>query len=244
MTSWERCALTLLLLLLIFFHSPGRGLQPFSAGSLFWGNLHNCARYFPTQGLNFALKGRVKALFKPAPGESNGMKGVKNILLGGLSGAVTLCFTYPLDVWRTQASLGLPLSSLRDSYSGFGLSVAGIFVYRALYFGLYDTIMPMLGRDVSPFAKFGVGYSVTVAAGVMTYPVDTVRRRMMLNPSGYSGALACAQSIVATEGPENLFIGAGYNILRGIVGAFVLAFSDEFRNAYVAKKYGVGNKAQ
>ena len=63
-----------------------------------------------------------------------------------------------------------------------------------------------------------------------------------LNPSGYPGALACAQSIVATEGPENLFIGAGHNILRGIVGAFVLVGFDEVRKAYVAKKYGVGNK--
>ena len=63
-----------------------------------------------------------------------------------------------------------------------------------------------------------------------------------LNPSGYPGALACAQSIVATEGPENLFIGAGHNILRGIVGAFVLVGFGEVRKAYARRSTGSATK--
>ena len=70
---------------------------------------------------------------------------------------------------------------------------AGIFVYRGFYFGLYDTIIPMLGKDVSPFTKFGVGYVVTVVAGLASYPIDTIRRRMMMTSGGdksmqYKGA--------------------------------------------------------
>merc|ERR1712187_786844 len=63
-------------------------------------------------------------------------------------------------------------------YRGFTISCVGIVVYRGFYFGLYDTIMPLLGEDVAFAVRFGVGYAVTVAAGILSYPIDTIRRRM------------------------------------------------------------------
>ena len=78
-------------------------------------------------------------------------------------------------------------------------------VYRGLYFGLYDTVMPMVDKSSSA-TKFAVGYGVTVVAGLAAYPIDTVRGRMMLCPGGYPTALACAQSILANEGAANLFL--------------------------------------
>ena len=54
-------------------------------------------------------------------------------------------------------------------YRGFNISFVGIFVYRGFYFGLYDTIMPIIGSDSNPMIKFAVGYAVTVVAGLLSY---------------------------------------------------------------------------
>merc|ERR1711945_16207 len=65
------------------------GIKPF------WrGNLANVIRYFPTQALNFAFKGQIKAIFKAKKDESYASKFIKNIASGGAAGAMSLCFVY------------------------------------------------------------------------------------------------------------------------------------------------------
>merc|ERR1712222_12149 len=61
------------------------------------------------------------------------------------------------------------------------ISAVGIFIYRGMYFGLFDTLKPLLigGKDSSVAASFLLGWAVTVTAGLMSYPIDTIRRRMM-----------------------------------------------------------------
>jgi solute carrier family 25 (adenine nucleotide translocator) protein 4/5/6/31 len=62
-------------------------------------------------------------------------------------------------------------------------SVAGIIFYRGLYFGMYDSIKPvvLVGPLEGNFlASFLLGWSVTTGAGVASYPLDTIRRRMMM----------------------------------------------------------------
>ena len=59
----------------------------------------------------------------------------------------------------------------------------GIIVYRGAYFGLYDTGKGVLFKDersASFVAKWGVAQAVTAMAGVLSYPFDTVRRRLMM----------------------------------------------------------------
>lgn len=62
-------------------------------------------------------------------------------------------------------------------------SVAGIIVYRGLYFGMYDSIKPvvLVGPLEGNFlASFLLGWCVTTGAGIASYPLDTIRRRMMM----------------------------------------------------------------
>lgn len=62
----------------------------------------------------------------------------------------------------------------------------GIIVYRGAYFGLYDTAKGVLfkddkdDKDANFFAKWAVAQAVTAMAGVISYPFDTVRRRLMM----------------------------------------------------------------
>merc|ERR1712072_1042970 len=108
---------------------------------------------------------------------------------------------YPLDFARTKLSTDIGKSGAERMYNGLGdvlvksvkadgpmslyrgycISIAGIFVYRGCYFGLYDiananitdklTIKnPILYRGV----KFLIANAVTAVSGIASYPIDTV----------------------------------------------------------------------
>lgn len=68
----------------------------------FWrGNMTNIIRYFPTQAFNFAFKDTIKGLFPKAnPKTEFGKFFAINMASGGLAGAGSLCFVYPLDYAR------------------------------------------------------------------------------------------------------------------------------------------------
>ena len=91
--------------------------------------------------------------------------------------------------------------------------------------------------------SFLLGWGVTVGAGLASYPIDTIRRRMMMTSGEgekYSGSIDCAKKILANEGWKTFFKGAGANILRGVAGAGVLALYDKLQVVVFGKKYGAG----
>lgn len=226
----------------------------------FWrGNLANCIRYFPTQALNFAFKDKIKAMFGMKKTDGYGTKFAKNIASGGAAGAMSLCFVYSLDYARTRlandAKAGkggermyngmidvytktLKTDGIQGLYRGFVISCVGIIVYRGCYFGFYDTLKPiLLGDDGSVALSFALGYIVTISAGLVSYPIDTIRRRMMMTSGQavkYKGSIDCFIKITKAEGFMSLMKGAGANILRGVAGAGVLAGFDKFKQVYVA----------
>lgn len=78
-----------------------------------------------------------------------------------------------------------------------------------------------------------------MAAGLISYPVDTIRRRMMMTSGtgvNYKGSLDCFLKVVSNEGGMSLMKGAGTNILRGVAGAAVLALFDDFKKFYIGIK--------
>merc|ERR1711901_1090 len=108
------------------------------------------------------------------------------------------------------------------------ISCVGIIVYRGCYFGFYDSLKPMLGKDLEDnfLATFALGWVVTIAAGLASYPLDTIRRRMMMTSGEavkYKSSIDDGRQIIAKEGVRSLFNGAGANILRGVAGAGVLS---------------------
>jgi len=227
----------------------------------FWrGNMANVIRYFPTQALNFAFKDTYKQLFLAGVDKKTqfGRYFLGNLASGGAAGATSLCFVYPLDFARTR--LGADVGSgkarefnglvhclktiaqrdgVRGLYQGFFVSIQGIIVYRASYFGSYDTIMGVLpdSKNMNFFLKWGVAQVVTTGAGVVSYPFDTVRRRMMMQSGRakedllYKGTVDCWKKIYQQEGGKAFFKGAFSNVLRGTGGALVLVLYGELKKA-------------
>merc|ERR1712096_372492 len=219
----------------------------------------NVLRYFPTQALNFAFKDSVKALFATPKTASSTTKFATNIASGGCAGTMSLLFVYSLDYARTRLANDTKGSAkggerqfnglvdvyvktfksdgIQGLYRGFVISAVGIFVYRGLYFGLYDTLKPMLlGADAGVGLSFILGWAITVTAGLISYPIDTIRRRMMMTSGAsvkYKNSMDCGIQVIKGEGFMSLMKGAGANILRGVAGAGVLAGFDAFKAVYV-----------
>merc|ERR1739844_513893 len=229
----------------------------------FWrGNLANVLRYFPTQALNFAFKDTIKALFKTSKDAPQALKFATNIASGGFAGTMSLLFVYSLDFARTRLANDakgkggerqfnglidvyaktLKTDGIQGLYRGFTISCVGIFIYRGMYFGLYDSLRPiLLGADASVLMSFLLGWGVTIFSGLMSYPIDTVRRRMMMTSGSgvkYKGSIDCAVQVIKNEGSMSLMKGAGANILRGVAGAGVLAGFDKFSAVYLAWRLG------
>jgi solute carrier family 25 (adenine nucleotide translocator) protein 4/5/6/31 len=223
----------------------------------FWrGNLANVIRYFPTQALNFAFKDTYKKMFLNNVDKNKQFWRffAGNLASGGAAGATSLCFVYPLDFARTRLAADVGKGSTREFkgladclikiaksdgivglYRGFFVSVQGIIIYRAAYFGMFDTAKHVFAKDkkLNFFAAWGIAQVVTIGSGILSYPWDTVRRRMMMQSGRkdvmYKNTLDCALKIVKNEGLKAMFKGAGSNVLRGTGGALVLAIYDEIQ---------------
>ncbi|KAJ3075091.1 ADP/ATP carrier protein [Quaeritorhiza haematococci] len=233
--------------------------------SLWRGNTANVLRYFPTQALNFAFKDYFKRMFGfKKDKDGYGLWFAGNLASGGMAGASSLLFVYSLDYARTRlandnkaAKKGgerqfnglvdvyrktLASDGVAGLYRGFVISCVGIIVYRGLYFGLYDSIKPILPKDLKNnfAANFALGFVVTNAAGLASYPIDTVRRRMMMTSGEavkYSSSIHAFREIVAKEGTKSLFKGAGANILRAIAGAGAISGYDQLQMILFGKAY-------
>ncbi|KAI4326298.1 hypothetical protein MLD38_031626 [Melastoma candidum] len=233
----------------------------------FWrGNQANVIRYFPTQAFNFAFKG----YFKSYLGRSKEKDGyfawfVGNVASGSAAGATTSLFLYHLDYTRTRLGTDarecqvkgrrqfnglldvyrktLATDGIAGLYRGFSASIMGITLYRGMYFGIYDTMKPVIlvgPLEGNFFASFFLGWSITTVSGVCAYPFDTLRRRMMLTSGQlvkYRSSLHAFQEIIRHEGFGALYRGVTANILLGMAGAGVLAGYDQlqkiaFRHGY------------
>jgi len=222
--------------------------------SLWRGNLANVIRYFPTQALNFACKDTYKKWLCPFNPKTEPVKFfMGNMASGGAAGATSLCVVYPLDFARTRlaADIGtgedkeftglvdcLKKIAQKDGigglYQGFGISVVGIIFYRASYFGLFDTGKAiLLGDKPNLLYVFMLGQIVTVSAGIISYPLDTVRRRLMMTSGQgekmYNGTLDCFAKLYQKEGAGGFFKGCLSNVIRGTGGALVLTFYDKIQ---------------
>lgn len=224
--------------------------------SLWRGNTANVIRYFPTQALNFAFKDKYKQIFLSGVDKKDFWRFFAgNLASGGAAGATSLLFVYPLDFARTRLAADVGKGDTRQFtglgdcikkifqrdgfkglYQGFGVSVGGIIVYRAAFFGGFDTAKSVLLADpknAPVWQSWLIAQLVTTISGIVSYPFDTVRRRMMMQAGRedilYRSTLHCWGKILKDEGASAFFKGAASNVIRGTGGAIVLVLYDEMK---------------
>jgi len=234
----------------------------------FWrGNVANLLRYFPSQALAFAFKDRFRTFFVgDASKESFSRMFFGNLCSAGAAGAVSLSVVYPLEMARTRIATDVTLDSkrrfvgtldcirqiyasagIKGVYAGFGVSLVGVVFFRAIFMGGYDIAKQVLdldakkanGESKSNFGtRFVVAQVVTTVSGTVSYPLDTVRRRVMMQSVStegikvYQGAWDCFLKICKHEGVKGLFSGLGANLIRGISGSLLLVGYDEIKKMF------------
>lgn len=236
------------------------------AVSLWRGNWANVIRYFPTQAINFSVKDAINRKFCPYDPKKEPYKFFFGRLMsGGSAGAISLVFVYPLDFARTRLGVDVGKAAserqfnglidccskiyksdgMAGLYKGFGISVAGIFVYRAFYFGGYDAGKKFIfggnDRDTSFLKRFIFAQIVTSSSEILAYPFDTVRRRLMMQSGSneviYKGTVDCTMKIYSKEGFNGFFKGNLSNIWRSVGSSLVLVFYDEFQKVFKPQKH-------
>jgi len=179
-----------------------------------------------------------------------------NLLAGGLAGCATFVFIYPLDFSRTRLAVDMGKDSASREfkglvdcvlkiakhdgvlglYRGFLPSSIYIFMYRSLYYGIFDSLRVPFARskedtDISFPVAFFCGQISALVAAIFSYPLDTVRRRLMMQSGRkvreYNGAVDCIRKIYAAEGSHAFFSGFFVNAVRGIGAALVLAIYND-----------------
>lgn len=139
-------------------------------------------------------------------------------------------------------------------YQGYGVALVGGIYYRVLYLGGFDAIKAELlllqqqkeqqQKDSLPlsttpqltwFQRISMAQSISLVAGTLSYPMDSIRRRMMMQAGvprqerQYRNGWHCAVSMYRTEGIRGFFLGLGPNIVRSIGGALLLVAYDTLR---------------
>ncbi|VDK18156.1 unnamed protein product, partial [Anisakis simplex] len=191
----------------------------------FWrGNMVNIARACSQESLGFAFKDFFKIWFATNLSKKDSYWKVLsgNIAAGGASGVATYCIIYPLDFVRTRLAIDMgkeksrefagffdcmrkiyKCDGFRGLYYGFWPSLQYIFLYRGAYFGLFDSAKIMLSKkdnhQIGFLTAFIVGQFVTFTAAFISYPHDTVRRRLMMQAGRsdtlYRGVWHCTKVI-------------------------------------------------
>ncbi|XP_065851348.1 probable ADP,ATP carrier protein At5g56450 [Euphorbia lathyris] len=226
--------------------------------SLWRGNGSSVLRYYPSVALNFSLKDLYRNILRNGNHrDGHFVSGASaNFIAGAAAGCTTLIVIYPLDIAHTRlaADVGRTdarqfrgiyhfLSTIckkdgvRGIYKGLPASLHGMIIHRGLYFGGFDTLKEIMSKDDKPelalWKRWMMAQAVTTSAGLLSYPLDTVRRRMMMQ-SGleqpmYHGTFDCWKKIYRREGLISFYRGALSNMFRGTGAAAILVLYDEVK---------------
>ncbi|KAB2027593.1 hypothetical protein ERO13_D05G043100v2 [Gossypium hirsutum] len=226
--------------------------------SLWRGNGSSVLRYYPSVALNFSLKDLYRNILRNGCFQDGHVfSGASaNFIAGAAAGCTTLIIIYPLDIAHTRLAADIGRTDVRQFrgiyhflstmykkdgiwgiYSGLPASLHGMIVHRGLYFGGFDTMKEILSEksrnELALWKRWVVAQAVTTSAGLLSYPLDTVRRRMMMQ-SGlekpmYHSTLNCWRTIYRTEGVTSFYRGAVSNVFRSTGTAAILVLYDEVK---------------
>jgi solute carrier family 25 phosphate transporter 23/24/25/41 len=210
----------------------------------FWrGNAAACVRVVPHKAVLFGCSDMYKDVFRAlntaAPGELPAWGAFAS---GSLAGFTASVLTYPLDLIRTRVSgyIGkdAPYSGIystfmrtfreegfRALFRGIGPTLAGSIPYEGIKFGAYDVLTQLLPADIDPKASFAgkimCGGGAGMLATILTYPNDTVRRRLQMQGSGgtpriYRHAIHCYVVLAKQEGVASFYRGLTPTLVRAV----------------------------
>jgi len=219
-------------------HTMRKVIHNEGVAALWRGNTVNVIRMVPNKCVLLACSDLYQDAFR-SPQISSFTRGG---LAGALAGMTACCCTYPLDLVRTRMAgfllapggatryetmLGTMLIIGREEgvgalFRGVTPTLIGAFPYEGIKFGCYASLKRHCG-DERPTAAWKAAFGALSAtvAHLITYPNDTLRRRLQLqgapgSPILYRGYVDCFSKVVRLEGWAALYRGLTLTIVRGV----------------------------
>jgi len=154
-----------------------------------------------------------------------------NVMSGSTAGVLSLFFYTTIDGLLDDYKKPLAAEGIAGFYHRFVITAVGVVIYRGLYFGLFDSVKPLMPSSLENnfFATFLLGWGVTIIAGFASYPIDTIRRRLMITSVKNASSIDCAKQILVKEGVKAYFKGATSFFRVAIPGAGALSGYDKLQ---------------
>lgn len=211
---------------------------------LWAGNGANLLRIFPAKAVVFSTNDVYQGIFRKLTGTDDDKKlhHMYAFFAGGMAGMTASACTYPLDFARGRISgklandgkkhykgiISTIVMTVRDEgpmavYKGVTPTLLGALPYEGIKFGtvsFLEKLFPPDGQSsTSSVRKMIFGGLGGVAAGLITYPNDTVRRLLQLQGSRgtdtrYTGYWDCVRKTYHAEGVGRFYRGVTVNIIR------------------------------
>jgi solute carrier family 25 (adenine nucleotide translocator) protein 4/5/6/31 len=185
---------------------------------------------------------------------------VTSFVSGGLAGATSTTVLYPFEFLRTRLAMDVGTSQsnrmwhgmghlvrnilhtdgVLGFFQGYGIALFGGVFYRLLFLGGYDAlkseVLLMKKQDELTWAqRFTCAQAISLTSGTVCYPLDSIRRRMMMQAGvprsdrRYINSIDCLTKIARQEGLRGFYLGIGPNMLRSVSGAILLVCYDTFK---------------
>ena len=200
--------------------------------AFFKGNAVNVMRTVPTKAIQFASYDAFKRLLRrrnPATGKDE-LPPWGASLAGAAAGVTSTVACHPLETIQTRLAVGaykgvfdcvghiVAKGGPKALFSGLGPSVVGIIPYSGINLGAYDALrwayMRAARTDKVPNGvALALGSVAGVTAATATFPLEVVRRRMMVGAVSGS-TLGALVAIAKAEGAGALFAGATLNWIK------------------------------
>jgi solute carrier family 25 (adenine nucleotide translocator) protein 4/5/6/31 len=125
------------------------------------------------------------------------------------------------------------------------VALASVTLYRTVHLGGYDALKNEIvayretqsgdaHASLTTLDRFLAAPSVSTLASLIHYPLDSVRRRMMMQSNvavgRYHSARHCFQQIYVHEGWRGYYLGIEPNLIRSFGAAVLLVSYDFFKS--------------
>ena len=114
-------------------------------------------------------------------------------------------------------------------YRGASTFSFGLVIFRGSYFGIYDSLKV---KTKDEKMRWLASFIATYISIINSYPVDTVRRRLVSSRGKYPNARACLRDIWTREGIRGLYLGWPMVFLQSINAATIFFFYDRLITNY------------
>ncbi len=200
--------------------------------AFFKGNGINVARTIPSKSIQFAAFDAYKRLLQrknKATGKTE-LPPWGSSAAGALAGVTSTVLCHPMETLQTRLAVGAykgvgdALVSIcakegpKALFGGLGPSIVGIIPYAGFNLGAYDGMRWAYTRatgneHVPKSAALAFGALAGVTAATATFPLEVVRRRMMMGAVA-GNTLTALTSIAKAEGVAALFAGCSLNYVK------------------------------